>query len=58
MAEWDDSILDSAETRRVPGLAIAARLNAPMEETRYGVFRMSGDYAELRKERMVVSQMR
>ena len=40
MEEWDDSILDSAETRRVPGLATAARLNAPMEKTRYGVFRM------------------
>src|SRR5574341_122769 len=37
---WDDGILDPAETRRVLGLAIAASLNAPMEETRYGVFRM------------------
>ena len=37
---WDDGILDPAETRRVLGLALAASLNAPMEETRYGVFRM------------------
>ena len=37
---WDDGILDPIETRRVLGLAIAASLNAPMEETRYGVFRM------------------
>jgi acetyl-CoA carboxylase carboxyltransferase component len=37
---WDDGILDPAETRRVLGLALAASLNAPIEETRYGVFRM------------------
>ncbi len=37
---WDDGILDPAEMRRVLGLAIAASLNAPVEETRYGVFRM------------------
>jgi acetyl-CoA carboxylase carboxyltransferase component len=37
---WDDGILDPVETRRALGLAIAASLNAPMEETRYGVFRM------------------
>jgi acetyl-CoA carboxylase carboxyltransferase component len=37
---WDDGILDPAETRRVLGLALAVCLNAPQEETRYGVFRM------------------
>jgi acetyl-CoA carboxylase carboxyltransferase component len=37
---WDDGILDPAETRRVLGLALAVSLNAPEEETRYGVFRM------------------
>jgi len=37
---WDDGILDPAETRRVLGLALAVTLNAPAEETRYGVFRM------------------
>jgi len=37
---WDDGILDPAETRRVLILALSASLNAPIEETRYGVFRM------------------
>jgi 3-methylcrotonyl-CoA carboxylase beta subunit/propionyl-CoA carboxylase len=37
---WDDGILDPAETRRVLMLAVSASLNAPVEETRYGVFRM------------------
>jgi acetyl-CoA carboxylase carboxyltransferase component len=37
---WDDGILDPAETRSVLGLALAVALNAPPEETRYGVFRM------------------
>lgn len=37
---WDDGVIDPADTRDVLGLAIAASLNAPIEETRYGVFRM------------------
>jgi acetyl-CoA carboxylase carboxyltransferase component len=37
---WDDGILDPAETRRVLTLALIASLNAPIEPTRYGVFRM------------------
>jgi acetyl-CoA carboxylase carboxyltransferase component len=37
---WDDGILDPAETRAVIGLALSACLNAPVEETRYGVFRV------------------
>lgn len=37
---WDDGVIDPADTRRVLGLAISASLNAPIEETRYGVFRM------------------
>jgi acetyl-CoA carboxylase carboxyltransferase component len=37
---WDDGILDPIETRRVLGLALAAAMSAPAEETRYGVFRM------------------
>ncbi|HQA67953.1 MAG TPA: carboxyl transferase domain-containing protein, partial [Aggregatilineales bacterium] len=37
---WDDGILDPAQTRRVLGLALSVCLNAPIEETRYGVFRM------------------
>ncbi len=37
---WDDGVVDPADTRRLLGLAIAASLNAPIEETRFGVFRM------------------
>ena len=37
---WDDGIIDPADTRRVLGLGIAASLNAPIEQTPFGVFRM------------------
>ena len=37
---WDDGILDPAETRAVLGLSLAATLNAPIRDTRYGIFRM------------------
>ncbi len=37
---WDDGIVDPAKTRDVLGLALAASLNAPIERTRFGVFRM------------------
>ncbi|HEX2648694.1 MAG TPA: carboxyl transferase domain-containing protein [Burkholderiales bacterium] len=37
---WDDGVVDPAETRRLLGLAISASLNAPIEETKFGVFRM------------------
>ena len=37
---WDDGIVEPAETRTVLGLCIAAALNAPIEPTRFGVFRM------------------
>jgi 3-methylcrotonyl-CoA carboxylase beta subunit len=37
---WDDGIIDPAETRTVLGLGIAAALNAPIQDTRFGVFRM------------------
>ncbi len=37
---WDDGILDPAETRDALGLALTASLNAPIEPTRFGVFRM------------------
>jgi 3-methylcrotonyl-CoA carboxylase beta subunit len=37
---WDDGIITPAETRRVLALAFAATLNAPVPETRFGVFRM------------------
>jgi 3-methylcrotonyl-CoA carboxylase beta subunit len=37
---WDDGVIDPAQTRDVLALAIAASLNAPIPETRFGVFRM------------------
>jgi 3-methylcrotonyl-CoA carboxylase beta subunit len=37
---WDDGIIAPRETRRVLALAFAAALNAPIPETRWGVFRM------------------
>ncbi|MGI9383542.1 MAG: carboxyl transferase domain-containing protein, partial [Methyloligellaceae bacterium] len=37
---WDDGIITPQETRRVLGLAFSAALNAPIPETRFGVFRM------------------
>jgi 3-methylcrotonyl-CoA carboxylase beta subunit len=37
---WDDGIIDPADTRRVLGLGLSAALNAPIPETRFGVFRM------------------
>ncbi len=37
---WDDGIVDPAATRRVLALGISASLNAPIEPTRFGVFRM------------------
>ncbi|MFZ5619027.1 MAG: carboxyl transferase domain-containing protein [Pseudomonadota bacterium] len=37
---WDDGIIDPAQTRDVLGLCISASLNAPVEATKFGVFRM------------------
>ncbi|MCC6608411.1 MAG: methylcrotonoyl-CoA carboxylase [Burkholderiales bacterium] len=37
---WDDGVIAPEDTRRVLGLGISAALNAPIEETRFGVFRM------------------
>jgi len=37
---WDDGIIAPAETRRVLALCYAAALNAPIPQTRFGVFRM------------------
>ncbi len=37
---WDDGIVDPADSRMVLGLGLSAALNAPVEETRFGVFRM------------------
>jgi acetyl-CoA carboxylase carboxyltransferase component len=37
---WDDGILDPADTRMALALGLAAAANAPIGETRFGVFRM------------------
>ena len=37
---WDDGVIDPADTRMVLGLGLSAALNAPIEATRFGVFRM------------------
>jgi 3-methylcrotonyl-CoA carboxylase beta subunit len=37
---WDDGVIAPGDTRSVLGLGIAAALNAPVPETRFGVFRM------------------
>ncbi len=37
---WDDGIIAPNETRRVLALAFSAALNAPVPETKFGVFRM------------------
>jgi len=37
---WDDGIIAPQETRRVLALAFSAALNAPIPETKFGVFRM------------------
>lgn len=37
---WDDGIIDPSETRTVLGLGLSAALNAPIEKTTFGVFRM------------------
>ena len=37
---WDDGIIDPAQTRDVLGLALAASLNAPIPDARFGLFRM------------------
>ena len=37
---WDDGVIDPADTRLVLGLGLSASLNAPIEPTRFGVFRM------------------
>jgi 3-methylcrotonyl-CoA carboxylase beta subunit len=36
---WDDGVIDPADTRRVLALGLSASLNAPIEETRFGLFR-------------------
>ncbi|RAH99748.1 methylcrotonoyl-CoA carboxylase [Acuticoccus sediminis] len=37
---WDDGIVDPVKTRDTLGLSLAATLNAPIPDTRFGLFRM------------------
>ena len=37
---WDDGVIDPADTRTVLGLGLSAALNAPIPETKFGLFRM------------------
>jgi len=37
---WDDGIVDPRKTRDILGLSLSAALNAPIEDTRFGLFRM------------------
>lgn len=37
---WDDGIIDPADTRKVLAMSISASLNAPIQDTTFGVFRM------------------
>ena len=37
---WDDGVIDPADTRRVLALGLSASMNAPIPETRFGLFRM------------------
>jgi 3-methylcrotonyl-CoA carboxylase beta subunit len=37
---WDDGVIDPLETRTVLGLALSACANAPLDDPRFGVFRM------------------
>ena len=37
---WDDGVIDPADTRRVLALGLAATRNAPIEDTKFGVFSM------------------
>jgi 3-methylcrotonyl-CoA carboxylase beta subunit len=37
---WDDGVIDPADTRMILGLGLSAALNAPIPDTKFGVFRM------------------
>jgi len=37
---WDDGIIDPTDTRMTLGLAISASLNAPIPDSKFGIFRM------------------
>ena len=37
---WDDGVIDPLDTRRTVGMSLSIALNAPIEETQFGLFRM------------------
>lgn len=37
---WDDGVIAPSDTRRILGLGLSAALNAPINQTRFGIFRM------------------
>jgi 3-methylcrotonyl-CoA carboxylase beta subunit len=37
---WDDGVIDPARSREVLGLSLSAALNAPVAETKFGLFRL------------------
>ena len=37
---WDDGVIDPRKSREILALSLRAALNAPIEQTRFGVFRM------------------
>jgi 3-methylcrotonyl-CoA carboxylase beta subunit len=37
---WDDGIIDPADTRKILGLGLSASMHAPIEPTKFGIFRM------------------
>ncbi len=37
---WDDGVIDPKDTRKILSLAISASLNAPITDTKFGLFRM------------------
>ncbi|XP_012270185.1 methylcrotonoyl-CoA carboxylase beta chain, mitochondrial [Orussus abietinus] len=37
---WDDGVIDPVDTRTVLGLSLAATLNAPIPDSKFGIFRM------------------
>ena len=37
---WDDGVIAPCDTRKILGLSLSASLNAPIESTHFGIFRM------------------
>ncbi len=37
---WDDGVIDPIQTRDILGMGLAVALNAPIPETKFGVFRI------------------